>query len=80
MQLFSCKVMRSMVVVSTATFSFGVILQLPSVLSWLQPQLSTAFFSYLGLLLMLLSPLILGISALIFSVPYVSHKLDSCQH
>lgn len=80
MQMFSCKVMRVVVVVSTAMFSFGVILQLPAVFSWLQPQISTAFLSYLGLLLMLLSPLALMLSAVVFSIPTVSHKLDSCQH
>lgn len=44
MWMFTCKVMRSVVVVSAALFGFGLLLQLPVIISWLQPQIPTAFF------------------------------------
>ena len=80
MQMLTCKVMRSVVVVAAVMFSFGALMQLPAIVSWLQPQFSIAFLSYIGLVLMLMSPLILLVSAVVFSIPVVSHKLDSCQH
>ena len=80
MWTFTCKVMRSVVVVSAALFGFGLLLQLPVIISWLHPQIPAAFFSYLGLLAMLLSPLVLLLAAVVSSIPMVSHKLDSCQH
>ena len=80
MWMFTCKVMRSVVVVSAALFGFGLLLQLPVIILWLQPHIPAAFFSYLGLLSMLLSPLVLLLAAVVSSIPMVSHKLDSCQH
>ncbi|HXK55018.1 MAG: hypothetical protein KDI74_00700 [Gammaproteobacteria bacterium] len=80
MWMFTCKVMRFVVVFAAALFVFGLVLQLPLIFSWLQTRIPTAFFSYLGLLAMLLSPLFLLLAAVVSSIPTVSHKLDSCQH
>ncbi|MCB1852938.1 MAG: hypothetical protein KDI83_19560 [Gammaproteobacteria bacterium] len=80
MQIFNCKVMRSVVVVSTVVFGLGLVLQLPTIVAWLQSPLSAALLSYLGLLLIVVSPLLLLVAAVVFSIPAVNHRLDSCQH
>lgn len=45
MWIFTCKVMRFVVVFAAALFVFGLVLQLPLIFSWLQTRIPTAFFS-----------------------------------
>lgn len=44
MQIFNCKVMRSVVVVSTVVFGLGLVLQLPTIVAWLQSPSQRLFY------------------------------------
>ncbi|MCB1857177.1 MAG: hypothetical protein KDI63_02845 [Gammaproteobacteria bacterium] len=80
MWTYSCSVMRATVLSSALLFAFGLAAQLPAVVEWAEPTLTPALISYLGLLAMLLSPIVLVAAVVVSSLPGINRRLGSCQH
>lgn len=81
MSVINCKNLRLTVVFAAVLFVFGFILQTPRMLPLANEYpVVVALFSGAGLLAMLLSPLLMILSAVIVLFPAAARQLDLCRH
>lgn len=80
MTILTCKTMRATVITSAAIFVLGVLLQLPAMLPGLQSELLPVILSYVGLLAMLISFVLILMVAILMLFPGISVGLKPCQH
>ena len=77
----TCKTLRAAVSLAAILFLTGMLLQLPALLVFLfQPGALTAYLSYLGLISMLASPVLILFVGLVSLLPGVNAQLGACQH
>ncbi len=80
MTILTCKTMRATVIISAAIFVLGILLQLPTMLPGLQSELLPVILSYVGLLAMLISFVLVVMVAILTLFPGISVGLKPCQH
>ena len=80
MSIFTCKTMRTAVITSATLFVLSILLQLPTMALGLLPELLTVILSYLGLLAMLISFVLIVMVAILSLFPGISFGLRPCQH
>ena len=80
MTFFSCKTMRTAVITSATLFILSVLLQLPVMAPGLLPELLPVILSYLGLLAMFISFVLIVMVAILSLFPGISFGLRPCQH
>ncbi len=80
MTILTCKTMRATVVTSATLFILGVLLQLPTMVPGLLHELLPVILSYLGLLAMLISFVLIVMIAILMLFPGISVGLKPCQH
>ena len=80
MSILTCKTMRAAVITSATFFILGVLLQLPTMAPGLLPELLPVILSYLGLLAMLISFVLIVMVAILMLFPGISVGLKPCQH
>jgi hypothetical protein len=72
--------MRAAVITSATLFILGILFQLSTMASGLLPELLPVILSYLGLLAMLISFVLIVMVAVLVLFPGISVGLKPCQH
>ena len=78
--MFACTTMRATVVLAAVLFLGGFFLQLPAVLAAVHVELSPTILSAFGLVFMVLSLVVLLVTAAVSLLPPVRDRLHNCQH
>ena len=80
MSLLTCNKVRIAVAVAGSLFILGLALQTPRMLMASDFPILTTLLSGLGLFTMVISPLIMLVTAILALIPRVSRRLELCNH
>ncbi len=80
MSLLTCNKVRIAVAIAGSLFFLGIALQAPRLFLEAEFPVLTTLLSGSGLFAMVLSPLIMLVTAILTLIPGISRRLDLCNH